>query len=213
MIPASTLAVFALASLVLAVTPGPAVLFIVARSVHQGRRAGVVSALGVAAGGLVHVAGAVVGLSALLASSAAAFTAVRWAGAAYLVWLGVKTLRGGDFAPDVATPPPAAPRRLLAQGFVVNVLNPKTALFFLAFLPQFVDPSRGPVSLQVLLLGCVFVAVASTSDATYALLAGSLAGRLARTARSRRTARILTGGCYIALGAGTALSGSATPAD
>ena len=210
MIPPATLAVFALASLVLAVTPGPAVLFIVARSVHQGPKAGILSALGVAAGGLVHVAGAVVGFSALLVSSATAFTVVRWAGALYLVWLGVKTIRSGADAAEVALPPPAPARRLVAQGFVVNVLNPKTALFFLAFLPQFADPARGSVALQLLLLGVTFVAVASSSDMTYALLSGSVARRLPSTRGSRRTARWVTGGAYVALGAGAALAGPAS---
>jgi len=206
-IPAPTLAAVALASLVLAVTPGPAVLFIVARSVHQGRRAGAFSALGIALGGLVHVVGAVVGFSALLVSSAAAFTAVRWAGALYLVWLGVKTLRSGGVEADVAVPPPAPPRRLVAQGFVVNVFNPKTALFFLAFLPQFVDPARGGVPLQMLELGITFLAVAASSDMTYALLSGTLARRLPSTRGSRRTARWLTGGAYVALGTVAALAG------
>ena len=207
MIPASTLAVFALAALLLAVTPGPAVLYIVARSVHQGRRAGMLSALGIAAGGLVHVLAAVAGLSALLVSSALAFTAVRWAGAVYLVWLGVKTLRGGADA-ESASPPPAAPRRIFLQGFVVNVLNPKTALFFLAFLPQFVSPTRGSVPAQILLLGLTFISIASTSDLTYALLAGTVARRVGRTARARRATRLVTGGAYLALGAGAALAGT-----
>jgi len=206
-IPASTLAVFALAALLLAVTPGPAVLYIVARSVHQGRRAGMLSALGIAAGGLVHVLAAVAGLSALLVSSALAFTAVRWAGAVYLVWLGVKTLRGGADA-ESASPPPAPPRRIFLQGFVVNVLNPKTALFFLAFLPQFVSPTRGSVPAQILLLGLTFISIASTSDLTYALLAGTVARRVGRTARARRATRLVTGGAYLALGAGAALAGT-----
>jgi len=206
-IPAPTLAAVALASLVLAVTPGPAVLFIVARSVHQGRRAGAFSALGISLGGLVHVVGAVVGFSALLVSSAAAFTAVRWAGALYLVWLGVKTLRSGGVEADVAVPPPAPPRRLVAQGFVVNVFNPKTALFFLAFLPQFVDPARGGVPLQMLELGITFLAVAASSDMTYAVLSGTVARRLPSTRASRRTARWLTGGAYVALGTVAALAG------
>ncbi|HEX8909642.1 MAG TPA: LysE family translocator [Anaeromyxobacteraceae bacterium] len=207
MLPGSTLAAVAVASLVLAVTPGPAVLFIVARSVHQGRRAGVLSALGVALGGLVHVVGAAAGFSALLVSSAAAFAAVRWAGALYLVWLGVKTLRSSDAEAEVALPAPAPPLRLVAQGFVVQLFNPKTALFFLAFLPQFVDPARGGASLQMLELGATFVAVAASSDTTYALLAGAIARRLPSTRGSRRTARWVTGSAYLALGAGAALSG------
>ena len=209
MISTRMLGLFAIAAGALIVVPGPAVMYIVARSVHQGRRAGLVSALGVAAGGLVHVAGAVLGFSALLASSVLAFSAVRWLGAAYLVYLGVKTLRGGDVAGAAAAPPPPAPpRRLFTQGFVVNVLNPKTALFFLAFLPQFVEPGRGRVPLQMLLLGGAFVLLAIVSDATYALLAGTLGGRIARTAGARRRARILSGSVYVALGIGMVLAGS-----
>jgi threonine/homoserine/homoserine lactone efflux protein len=207
-IPATTLALFAFAAAVLAVTPGPAVLYIVARSVHQGRRAGALSALGVATGGLVHVGAAAAGLSALLVSSAAAFAAVRWAGAAYLVWLGVRTLRAGD-GEDVAAPPPAPSGRLFAQGVVVNVLNPKTALFFLAFLPQFVDPARGSVTLQILALGAVFIGVAMASDMAYVLLAGTVFRRAGRSARSRRAARLASGGAYLALGLGAALAGPA----
>ncbi|MBI5070760.1 MAG: LysE family translocator [Deltaproteobacteria bacterium] len=207
MIPAATLAAVALASLILAATPGPAVLYIVARSVHQGRRAGALSALGVALGGMLHVTGAVVGFSALLVSSATAFAAVRWAGALYLVWIGVKTLRSGGDGAAVAVPPPAPPRQLVAQGFVVNALNPKTALFFLAFLPQFVDPARGSVAGQMLVFGITFLAVATSSDLTYAMMAGTIARKLPRTPGSRRTARWLSGGAYIALGAGAALAG------
>jgi len=139
-----TLAVFALASLALAVVPGPAVLYIVAQSVHGGRRAGVVSALGVASGGLVHVLAAVIGLSALLAASAEAFTVVKILGAAYLVWLGIRTLLSSDDRVG-GRRPESTLGRTYRRGVVVNVLNPKTALFFIAFLPQFVDPSRGHV--------------------------------------------------------------------
>jgi threonine/homoserine/homoserine lactone efflux protein len=204
----SALALFVAAAAALIVTPGPAVLFIVARSAHQGARAGLVSAMGIAAGGLVHVAGAVLGISALLASSALAFSAVRWLGAAYLVWLGVKTLRGDGDAEAVAAPPPASPSRLLAQGFLVNLLNPKTALFFLAFLPQFVDPARGEVHLQMLVLGSIFIGLAVVSDSAYALLAGAIVGRLGRTRGARRRARLFTGSVYLALGAVTALGGT-----
>jgi threonine/homoserine/homoserine lactone efflux protein len=204
----SALALFVAAAAALIVTPGPAVLFIVARSAHQGTRAGLVSAMGIAAGGLVHVAGAVLGISALLASSALAFSAVRWLGAGYLVWLGVKTLRGEGEGDVVAAAPPASSSRLLAQGFLVNLLNPKTALFFLAFLPQFVDPARGRAPLQLLVLGSIFIGLAVVSDSAYALLAGAIVGRLGRTPRAGRRARLFTGGVYLALGAVTALGGT-----
>src|SRR4051794_34740059 len=148
---ASTLALFCAAALALIVVPGPAVTYIVTQSIDKGRGAGLASAFGVASGGLVHVAAAVVGLSALLASSATAFTIVKLVGAAYLIVIGVRRLlaRHEDARePEVPTAP-GSPRRLFLQGAVVNVLNPKTALFFLAFLPQFVDPDRGTVAGQV----------------------------------------------------------------
>jgi threonine/homoserine/homoserine lactone efflux protein len=207
MISTPTLLLFLLAAGALILMPGPAVLFIVSRSAHQGVRAGFASALGVACGGLVHVAGAVLGFSALLASSAVAFGAVRWLGAAYLIFTGIRILRGGD-SPQPAAPLPAPLRRLLWQGFVVNLLNPKTALFFLAFLPQFIDPARGSAAMQMLYLGILFVAMALLSDSLYALLAGSLGGRLGRTARASRNMRWLSGGVHVALGVGTALTGS-----
>src|ERR1051325_1983505 len=148
----SALALFCLASIALAVVPGPAVTYIVAQSVDKGRRAGLVSALGVASGGLVHVAAATAGLSALIASSATAFTTVKLIGAAYLVVVGIRRIVTREILDDVQ-PDPARHRQLYAQGLVVNVLNPKTALFFLAFLPQFVDTEHGSVPLQVALLG------------------------------------------------------------
>jgi threonine/homoserine/homoserine lactone efflux protein len=206
-VPGPTLALFAVAAGALIVTPGPAVLFIVARTLHQGRRAGVVSALGVATGGLVHVAGAVLGFSALLASSAAAFQVVKWGGAAYLVWLGVKTLRAKDAPADGPAPAPAPLPRIYAQGVLVNVLNPKVALFFLAFLPQFVDPGRGSVATQMVVLGGLFLALGVLSDSAYALLAGTVARRFGRSGSARRNTRLVTGGVYVALGAGAAFTG------
>jgi threonine/homoserine/homoserine lactone efflux protein len=204
----SSYLLFVLAASALIVTPGPAVLFIVARSVHQGARAGLVSAAGVATGAIVHVAGAVLGFSALLVSSATAFTAVRWLGAGYLVFLGVRTIRGGSAAAEPVAPPPAPLRRLFVQGFWVNVLNPKTALFFLAFLPQFVDVARGRVALQLLVLGLTFIALGAVSDSLYALLAGSVARRISRSPAARRRASLVSGGVYVALGVGTVLAGS-----
>src|SRR4051794_31513151 len=152
----STIALFSLAAVALAVVPGPAVTYIVTQSIDKGRRAGLVSAAGIASGGLVHVVAAVVGLSALLASSATAFTAVKLVGAVYLVAIGIRRLlaRHEDAAEPEAVASAGAPGRLFVQGAVVNVLNPKTALFFLAFLPQFVDPDRGSVATQVAVFGC-----------------------------------------------------------
>jgi len=140
---ASTLATFSIAALILFLVPGPAVLYIITRSMAQGRRAGLVSVAGIHTGSLVHIGAAVAGLTTLLATSAAAFRAVKWAGAAYLVYLGVRALLGRDLDDIGADAPPAPLRKVFTQGFVVTLLNPKVAVFFLAFVPQFVDPTRG----------------------------------------------------------------------
>jgi threonine/homoserine/homoserine lactone efflux protein len=202
----STLALFSAAALALIVVPGPAVTYIVAQSVDKGRRAGIVSAFGVAGGGLVHVAAAAVGLSALLASSASAFTVVKLVGAAYLIALGAWQIlgRGRNDVADEARPAPASSRRLLAHGVLVNVLNPKTALFFLAFLPQFIESGHGPVALQAALLGCLFVAIAVVSDCTYAVVAAAFAGTLRGSAAARRVQRYVTGSIFVALGVSAA---------
>jgi threonine/homoserine/homoserine lactone efflux protein len=196
---ASTIALFSVAAVALAVVPGPAVTYIVTQSIDKGRRAGLLSALGVGSGGIVHVAAATVGLSALIASSAAAFTAVKLVGAAYLIAVGIRRIlaRGEEEHTDAE---PASGRQLFVQGVVVNVLNPKTALFFLAFLPQFVDPDRGAVALQVGILGLIFVSIALTSDAAYALLADLLAGRVRRGGSGARIRRLVSGGIFVALG-------------
>jgi threonine/homoserine/homoserine lactone efflux protein len=209
---ASTLALFAVAAVTLLVIPGPAVLYIVARSVDQGRAAGLASVGGVHVGTLLHVAAAALGLSALLVSSAAAYDTVRWLGAAYLVWLGVRRLlaRDEDTPATAAGPGARRPglRRIFAQGVVVNVLNPKTALFFFAFLPQFVDTSRGSVAFQVVVFGVAFVLLGLASDGAYALLASSGAGWLRRRPGVARASRLASGGVLISLGLTTALAGS-----
>jgi len=196
---ATTLALFSAAALALIVVPGPAVTYVVTQSLDKGRSAGLVSALGIACGGLVHVAAAAVGLSALIASSADAFTVVKLVGAAYLIALGLLRLAGRVENDDEAVP--AAPRRLFWQGAVVNVLNPKTALFFLAFLPQFVDPGRGPVALQAAVLGAIFVVLATFSDSTYAVVAAALADRVRGSRRARQVRRYVSGSIFVALGA------------
>jgi threonine/homoserine/homoserine lactone efflux protein len=187
----ATLLTFALATVALVMIPGPNLIYIVTRSAADGRRAGLASALGVEAGTLVHLTAAAAGVSALIASSATTLTAVRFAGAAYLVYLGIKALRA---TPDHQTPTraPASARRAFAQGVVVNVLNPKVALFFLAFLPQFIDPASAATP-QLLVLGAIFIAIATTLDVIYALAGGALARRLI----GRRTA----GMTYLVLGA------------
>ena len=207
---ASTFALFVVAALVLLVVPGPSVLYIVARSIEGGRTAGLVSVLGVQTGAMVHIAFAAVGLSAILASSALAFSVVKWFGAAYLVWLGLRQIFGHDEGDKDVTVEPARLSRVFSQGVIVNILNPKTALFFLAFLPQFVDPARGAASTQILLLGATFVILALCSDGLYALLSGTAGGWLRHRmqgATFRRGQRFVSGGILIALGAVAAVSG------
>lgn len=201
---------FVLASLALLVVPGPAVLYIVARSMHQGRVAGIASVAGVQVGAFVHITAAAFGLSALLLSSALAFDAVKYLGAGYLVLLGLRKLvaRADADVPGEAGMPAEPLPRIFVQGVVVNALNPKTALFFVAFLPQFVDPARGGVALQILFLGMLFIALAILSDGAYALLAGSLGQWLRRSPQLWNGQRLLAGTVYIGLGVGAALTGS-----
>jgi threonine/homoserine/homoserine lactone efflux protein len=205
---ASTFVLFAAAALAFLAIPGPSVFYIVTRSLVQGRRAGVTSMLGVQAGGLVHVVAAAFGVSALIASSAEAFTVVKYAGAAYLVLLGARKLFGRD--DEEADPEPAgpsSPKHLFWHGVIVNVLNPKTALFFLAFLPQFVDPSAGPVAPQMLVLGTLLVGLGVLSDGTYALLAAGAGRRLRSAAATRRRLERVSGGVFVGLGVVAALAG------
>ncbi len=194
----TSFALFCLASAALAVVPGPAVTYIVMHSVDKGRRAGLASAAGVASGGLVHVAAATVGLSALIASSATAFTVVKLVGAVYLIVVGIRRIAGRDDS-EQAQAPPAPLSRIYRQGVIVNVFNPKTALFFLAFLPQFVDRNAS-VPPQVAVLGLTFATIAFASDCLYALLADLLAGRMRRSGRGAKARRYLSGGIFVALG-------------
>jgi len=194
-----SLGVFVVAAVLLLVTPGPAVLYIVARSIHEGRRAGLVSVLGVHTGTLVHVAGAAAGLSALLAASATAFTVVKYLGALYLVYLGVQAMRAPRVAGEAPAPAPVSLGRIFRDGFLVALLNPKTAIFFAAFLPQFMN-ADSPAIVQSLILGSTFVAIAAVTDTAYALAAGSLAPVFARARGVRATGRYLTGGAFIGLG-------------
>ncbi len=209
MIDPGTLAVFAGASAALIAVPGPAVLYIVTRSIHQGRRAGVASVLGIEVGALVHVAAAAIGLSALLASSAVAFSVVKYAGAAYLIGLGLWTLLSGRGHREAETTRGSDVRlgRVFAQGILVNAFNPKVALFFLAFLPQFVDPDAAHPALQIGLLGLVFVAIALVLDLVWALAAGTAGGVLRRSQRFLHVQRYVSGSVYVALGVATAFSG------
>jgi len=202
----STLLLFAAASAVLIAVPGPAMAYIVARAVTQGRSAGVVSALGIEVGALVHVAAAVVGLSALIASSATAFAVVKYAGAAYLVVLGIQKLRSGARAAEPGAVTPETRGQLFRRGVLVNALNPKVAVFFLAFLPQFVDPHGAPVALQVALLGILFVAIAAAIDCAWALAAGSLGVLVRGSDRFRRWMDRVSGVTFLGMGAAAALA-------
>jgi threonine/homoserine/homoserine lactone efflux protein len=210
---ASTFALFVAAALALLLVPGPAVFYVVARSVEGGRTTGLVSVLGVELGTLVHVACAAIGLSAVLVSSATAFSVVKWLGAAYLVYLGLQHLLARDGDEDEGLPTGGATRlpRVFTQSVLVQVLNPKVALFFLAFLPQFVDPSRGAAWTQIIVLGATVAILGLFTDGLYALAGGTAADWLKRRnagAGLGRVRRYVSGGIYLALGAATALSGS-----
>jgi threonine/homoserine/homoserine lactone efflux protein len=204
----ASIAVFAVAALALLVVPGPAVLYIVARSLREGRRAGLASVVGIHVGTLVHIGAATVGLSALVVSSAVAFTAVKIAGAVYLVGLGLWTLFSRKAEAEVALGGERNLRRAFAQGIVVNVLNPKTALFFLAFLPQFVDPGAPHPAAQIAFLGLLFACLGLVTDSLWALAAGTAGGVLRRSRRFVRTRRYVTGTVYVGLGVATAVAGA-----
>ena len=206
----SSILVFVSAALLLLVIPGPAVFYIVGRSIGHGRGAGLVSALGIGVGSLVHTAAAAVGLSALLTSSAIAFAAVKYVGAGYLVYLGIQKLRREEPFELSADAPHVRLSSIFAQGIVVNVLNPKAALFFFAFLPQFVDASRGNVAAQILFLGVLFATLGVTSDSLWAVFAGTVASRLRRNPRWMRAQRYVSGGMLISLGVATAFAGSSS---
>jgi len=207
MIEYSTLGVFFAAGFLLLITPGPAVLYIVTRSVEQGRRAGLVSVMGICTGTLAHVAAAALGISALLVTSARAFDVLRYLGAVYLIVLGIRTLAKRDADLDPATIARSSLRRIFAQGVIVNLLNPHTALFFFAFLPQFVNPARGAVPLQIVILGLLFILMSATTDAVWAIGAGTAGNWIRRNRRFGRVQRYVTGGALIGLGAAAAVSG------
>jgi threonine/homoserine/homoserine lactone efflux protein len=204
---APAVGVFVLAALALLLVPGPAVLYVVARSVEHGRRAGLVSVLGIHVGTLAHIAAATLGLSALVLSSAVAFTAVKVAGAVYLIGLGLWTLLSKRAEPEVALGGVRNLRRAFAQGVVVNVLNPKTALFFLAFLPQFVDPNAPHPAVQIAFLGVLFALLGLVTDSMWALAAGTAGGMLRRSRRFVKAQRYVAGSVYVGLGVATALVG------
>jgi len=205
------LSVFLLAALILLLTPGPAVLYIVARSLDQGRLAGFVSVLSIEVGNFIHVLAATLGLSAILVSSALAFSIVKYLGAAYLIFLGVHRLLTSKEAHQPLTVQRQSLGRIFRQGVLVAILNPKTALFFFAFLPQFVDASKGSITLQLLTLGCLFVLMAVVTDGLYALLAGTAGQWLKGTRSFLRVERYVVGSVYIGLGVAAALTEARHP--
>ncbi len=203
---ATSFGLFFVAALVLAATPGPGMLYVLARSVGDGLGAGLASTGGTALGGRCHVLGAALGLSALLAASSAAFTVVKLAGAGYLIYLGVRTLLAGDDATIATGAASGGWRRAFGQGIVTEVLNPKTALFFLAFVPQFIAPG-GDVFAQFLVLGAVAVLLNTGADLLVAILASPITARLRRSPRLRRGQRLGSGGALIALGVTAGVTG------
>jgi len=197
------LALFIPAALILLAIPGPAVLYIIATSVEGGRRKGLLSVAGIHIGSAVHVVAAVAGLSAIIVSSAIAFSSVKYIGAAYLVYVGIRKLLEKDEPVEIEEErAPRSGRRVFSQGIVVNVLNPKTALFFLAFMPQFVDPDR-PVWIQTAVLGLCWIALGLISDGMWALAGGTIGGVLRR---HRKAVRYGSGATFIGLGAVAASS-------
>ena len=203
----TTLLGFVAAALVLLLIPGPGVLYIVARSLSQGPRAGLVSVLGLSVGALVHVAAATAGLSAILVASATAFGIVKTLGAGYLIYLGIRTMLADTPTARVEADSPRSSHRLFMDGVVVSILNPKLAVFFLAFLPQFVEPDRGTVPRQVLQLGLMYVGLALITDSAYAILAGSLRRWLGGRVMQGPLPRYATGALYVGLGVSTSLTG------
>ncbi len=206
----SQFALYVAAALLLAVTPGPGIFYVAARSLAGGRAEGVASSFGTGLGGMVHVLAGSLGISAIVLASAEFFTALKLIGAAYLVWIGLRTIRtarrDAAAALDGRATPPVGPRRAFREGVAVEALNPKTAAFFLAFIPQFVDPAQGSVALQFVVLGFVSVALNTLADIAVAFAAGGIrSGAAARPDLIRRL-REASGGAMIALGLGLALA-------
>jgi len=208
MFESSQLYLFLIASLALLLSPGPAVLYIVARSINQGRMAGIVSVLGVETANFFHASAAALGLSAILLSSALAFDIVKYLGAAYLIYLGIRKIVARENEAKTEVGQPESLSRIYSQGVVVNLFNPKTALFFFAFLPQFVNASNGNITLQIFLLGIMFVVMAVITDSAYAIISSSIANQLNANQNFARNQRYFTGLIYIGLGVVTAFSGS-----
>ena len=204
----SSLLIFMTAATALIIIPGPAVTFIIARTVEHGRPAGFVSEFGILVASLIHTLLAALGLSAILLQSALAFSIVKYAGAAYLIYMGIQSLRSTPVAVDLQNIKPASLPTIFRQGFVVNLFNPKGALFFFAFLPQFVAPERGNPTLQIIVLGLIFVGLALVSDSTYVIIAGAVRNLLSGNLKVARFQKNFAGIIYIVLGLSTAFTGN-----
>jgi threonine/homoserine/homoserine lactone efflux protein len=204
MLDAHRFLLFFAAALVLAITPGPGIFYVLARSLAGGRREGVLSSFGTFVGGLFHVVAAALGVSAILAASAVAFHTVKYAGAAYLVWLGIRMIRTRNAEMPAGAPPPS--QNAFRQGILTEALNPKTALFFLSFIPQFIAPERGHVFLQFVVLGALSVILNTTADLLVVLLAAPLERKLKTSAHFRRGQRVASGLGMICLGTYVAFS-------
>ncbi len=204
----SQLALFITGSIIIVVIPGPNILYLIARSIHQGRMAGLASVLGIEAATLIHISAATLGLTSVLLSSAMAFNVVKYLGAAYLVYLGIRKLviRDDDARREIE--PETELKQVFVQGFLVNLLNPKTSLFFLAFLPQFVNAENGSVPVQILTFGLILVLLATAIEVIYVLLASRLRNWLKGCKHFSRRQRYFAGSAYIGLGVATAFSGS-----
>jgi threonine/homoserine/homoserine lactone efflux protein len=203
----TTMLLFGLATFLLTISPGPGVLYVVARSLAQGRKAGFASMLGLESGEVVWLAAAASGVAALLAASVSALTFLRFAGAAYLIFLGIQRWREADAS---ITPKPTRLGRVLAQGFVTQLLNPKVAVFFVAFLPQFLNPAQ-PIAPQVAVLGAIYVSIAIAVDASYVMSAAALSRRFAQSVLARRRTGRIAAASYVALGLAAAATGVKRP--
>jgi threonine/homoserine/homoserine lactone efflux protein len=203
-----TLIIVAIASTALVVVPGPAVIYILTRGISLGRAAGLASAVGVNLGSAIHVMLAVAGISFILASSATLFAIVKWAGIAYLVWIGYRTITADDLEFAETTTERTDLRRIFGQGVIINLLNPKVAMFFLAFLPQFIDTAAPNAAFQSLVLGMTLVTIGLISDSVYALIGGSIGRLFRRRPGAAATTRRAAGMTYFALAGFAAFTGT-----
>ncbi len=208
MLSLTTVFLFSITSILLALTPGPDMLYIATRSIAQGRSAGIVSVLGVHTGVFIHTIAAVLGISALIEASAVAFNFVRFAGAAYLIYLGIHAFLSKAETLEVKTVEHKKLRNIFYQGLITNLLNPKVILFFLAFFPQFVDPSKGNVPFQLVLLGVILVVVSLPIDIGISLLSGIFGKWLKARKGTQQAGKWITGSVFISLGISTAVFGA-----